>query len=87
MRDMTKGNISKQMIVFAVPLMVGNMFQQLYGIINAVIVGRYLGKESLAAIGTAIPIMNIMLFLLFGMTMGASVLMAEFFGSGDEKLL
>ena len=87
MRDMSKGDITKQMVIFAVPLMLGNMFQQLYGVINSVVVGRYLGKAAFAVTGTAIPVINIMMFLLLGMTMGASVLMAEFFGAGDEKRL
>ncbi|MDO4559734.1 MAG: MATE family efflux transporter [bacterium] len=87
MRDMSKGSVGGQMVIFAVPLMLDNIFQQLYGVVNSVIVGRYLGKEALAAAGTAIPVMNIMMFLLVGMTMGASVLMAEYFGAGDEKKL
>ena len=84
---MSRGSIGGQMAIFAVPLMLANIFQQLYGVINSVIVGRYLGKEALAATGTAIPVMNIMMFLLAGMAMGASVLMAEYFGAGDEKRL
>lgn len=87
MRDMTHGNIAKQMLHFAVPLMVGNVFQQLYGAVGTIIVGRHLGTEAFAAMGTATPIMNIVLFLLVGMTMGISILMAEFFGAKDEASL
>ena len=84
---MTEGSVTRHMIRFAVPLMVGNVFQQLYGAVSAIVVGRYLGKEALAAMGTAVPIMNILLFLLVGMTMGASILMAEYFGARDTAKL
>ena len=87
MIDMTRGNITKGMLAFSVPLVFANIFQQLYGVMSTIIVGRYLGKEALAATGTAIPFMNIMMFLLVGMTMGASILMAEYFGSGDSARL
>ncbi|MDO5563516.1 MAG: MATE family efflux transporter [Synergistaceae bacterium] len=83
MKDMTEGNITKQMLTFSMPLMLANFFQQLYGVANTIIVGRYLGKGALAAMGGAIPFMDVMMFLLVGMTMGASILMAEYFGSGD----
>lgn len=82
---MSRGGIGSQITVFALPLMAANIFQQLYGVVNSVIAGRCLGKEALAAAGTAIPLMNLFLFLLFGMTLGASVLIAEFFGAGNEK--
>ena len=82
MRDMSRGSIAPQMAVFSLPLMLGSMLQQLYGIINAAAAGRYLGKEALAAVGTAVPVMNVMTFLLVGMTIGASILLAEFFGAG-----
>ena len=86
-RDMTEGNVTGHMIRFAIPLMIGNVFQQLYGAVSSIVVGRYLGKEALAAMGTAVPIMNILLFLLVGMTMGASILMAEYFGAKDTARL
>ena len=84
---MTEGSVTRHMIRFAVPLMIGNVFQQLYGAASAIVVGRYLGKEALAAMGTAVPIMNILLFLLVGMTMGASILMSEYFGARDTARL
>lgn len=87
MRDMTRGNITRHMLFFAVPLMIGNVFQQLYGAVSAVVVGRYIGKEALAAMGAAVPIMNIVLFLLVGITMGVSILLAEFFGARDSTKL
>ena len=81
MRDMTRGGVAGNIAVFSVPLVFDNMFQQLYGVVNSVVAGRCLGSAALAATGTAIPVMNIATFLLCGMTLGAAVLMAEFFGA------
>lgn len=56
MKDLTKGNEAKLIFQFAVPMLLGNIFQQLYQLVNSVIVGRYLGKEALAAVGASGPI-------------------------------
>ncbi|OUO93320.1 hypothetical protein B5F39_08475 [Cloacibacillus sp. An23] len=87
MRDMSRGSVAGNILAFAFPLMLANIFQQLYGVANSVVVGRQMGAAALAATGTAIPIVNVMVFLLLGVTMGSSVLMAEFFGAGDERSL
>ena len=87
MRDMTRGSVAKNIALFSAPLVFDNLFQQLYGVVNSVVVGRCLGSAALAAAGTAIPVMNIATFLLCGMTLGAAVLMAEFFGAGRPDLL
>ena len=84
---MTKGSVAGNMLAFAFPLMLANIFQQLYAVANSVVVGRQMGAAALAATGTAIPIVNVMVFLLLGVTMGSSVLMAEFFGAGDKRSL
>ena len=81
---MTKGSVAGNMMAFAFPLMLANVFQQLYAVANSVVVGRQMGAAALAATGTAIPIVNVMVFLLLGVTMGGSVLMAEFFGAGTS---
>lgn len=86
-RDMTQGNITKHMLHYAVPLVFGNLFQQLYQTVDSIIVGKVNGKEALAAIGSAGPIMNILIFLIVGLSMGASILMAEYFGAKDFKSL
>lgn len=85
--DMTKGNIPKHLIGFAVPLVLGNMFQLTYNAADSIIVGRFVGTKALAAVGTANPIMNIVMFIIIGICMGASVLMSEYFGAGDIKKL
>ncbi|MEG1575741.1 MAG: MATE family efflux transporter, partial [Clostridium sp.] len=86
-RDMTQGNITKHMLVYAVPLMFGNLFQQLYQTVDSIIVGQFNGKEALASIGAAGPIMNILIFLIVGLSMGASILMAEQFGAKNYQTL
>ena len=82
---MTNGNISNHLIKFAVPLVLGNLFQLTYNAADSIIVGRYVGTSALAAVGTANPIMNIVMFLIVGICMGASVLMSEYFGANDIK--
>ncbi|APC39824.1 MATE family efflux transporter [Clostridium estertheticum] len=85
--DMTKGNIPKHLVGFAIPLILGNLFQLSYNAADSIIVGRYVGTNALAAVGTANPIMNIAMFFIIGICMGASVLMSEYFGQGDKKKL
>lgn len=85
--DMTKGDIPKQLVGFAVPLILGNLFQLSYNAADSIIVGRFVGTNALAAVGTANPIMNIAMFFIIGICMGASVLMSEYFGQGNIKKL
>ena len=86
-RDMTEGSITKHMLFYAVPLVFGNLFQQLYHTVDSVVVGRFYGKNALAAVGAAGPIMNILTFLIVGISMGTSILMARYFGAKQEKEL
>jgi putative MATE family efflux protein len=81
--NMTQGNIPNQIIGFAIPMILGNLFQLTYNAVDSIIVGRYAGEAELAAIGTANPIMNIVIFFIIGICLGASILMSEFFGAGD----
>lgn len=86
-RDMTTGNIPKHMLFYAVPLVFGNLFQQLYHTVDSVVVGQFYGKQALAAVGAAGPIMNILTFLIVGLSMGTSILMAHYFGAKQEAEL
>ena len=86
-RDMTKGNITGHLIAYAVPLVFGNLFQQLYHTVDSVVDGQFYGKEALAAVGAAGPIMNILTFLIVGLSLGASILMASYFGAKDYQHL
>lgn len=87
MKDMTKGNISSQLIRFSIPLVLGNLFQLTYNAVDSIIVGRFAGEDALAAVGTANPVMSIVILGITGICIGASVLMSEFFGAGNEKRL
>lgn len=86
-RDMTTGSIPGHMLFYAVPLVFGNLFQQLYHTVDSVVVGQFYGKNALAAVGAAGPIMNILTFLIVGLSMGTSILMARYFGAKKEEEL
>lgn len=85
--NMTQGNITAHLIRYSVPLILGNLFQLTYNAVDSIIVGRFIGKEALAAVGTASPVMNIIVLGISGICIGASVLMSQFFGAGDEEML
>ena len=80
---MTEGGIPGHLIRFAVPAILGDLFQLTYNTVDSVIVGKYAGAAALAAVGVASPLMNIAMFFIIGMGIGASVLMSEFYGAGD----
>lgn len=84
---MTQGPVLKPLAAFTVPLVLGNLFQLTYNAADSIIVGRFVGKEALAAVGAAGPVMNIIIFVVVGSCLGAGVLMSEFFGAGDEDTL
>lgn len=86
MQDMTKGAITPHMLHFLAPMVVGNILQQLYNAVASIAVGRYCGENAFAAIGVASPIMNLAIFIIIGMCMGASVLMSEMYGAGRHDL-
>jgi len=86
-RDMTKGNITKQLINFSIPLILGNLLQLTYNAVDSIVVGRFSGTDALAAVGTANPVMNIVILGITGICIGASVLMSEFFGAGKYEEL
>ena len=86
-RDMTEGSIVKQIILFALPLMLGNVFQMLYNTVDSIVVGNYVGTQALAAVGSTTMIVNMMVFFFNGFSTGAGVVIANFFGARDmEKL-
>lgn len=85
--DMTQGNTSKILITFAVPMVIGNIAQQLYNTTDAIIVGRFIGKNALAAVGVANPIMSIAIFFIFGICIGTSVLISQLYGAGRHDAL
>jgi len=86
--DMTRGNILRQLIQFSIPLILGNLFQLSYNMVDTIVIGRFAGSTALAAVGTCDQVMNLLILGVSGICIGASVLMGNFFGAGDhEKLL
>ena len=82
-RDMTSGSIWGQLVLFALPLMLGNVFQMLYNTVDSVIVGNFVSKQALAAIGSTSMITNIMVFFFNGFSVGASVVIGHYFGARE----
>ena len=86
--DMTQGNILRQLIRFSVPLILGNLFQLSYNMVDTIVIGRFAGSAALAAVGTCDQVMHLLILGVSGICIGASVLMGNFYGAGDhEKLL
>ena len=86
-RDMTDGSIIKQVTLFALPLMLGNVFQMLYNTVDSIVVGNFVGKQALAAVGSTTMIVNMMVFFFNGFSTGAGVVIANYFGARNmEKL-
>jgi len=83
--DMTTGSPAKVLFVFAVPIILSNLFQQLYNIIDSLIVGNYLGADALAAVGSTGTITAVIIQLASGLALGASVVIAQYFGAGKKE--
>lgn len=83
--DMTKGSPAKVLFLFAVPIILSNLFQQLYNIIDSLIVGNYLGADALAAVGSAGTVTAVVVQLASGLALGASVVIAQYFGAGKKE--
>ena len=84
-QDMTKGNILRGFILFAVPLFLGSLFQQLYGTIDLLFVGNFLGKNDAAAVGASSILVTCLIGLFTGISVGAGVVTAQFWGAKDGK--
>ncbi len=85
--DLTRGSIIRQLIRFSVPLMLGNLFQLSYNMVDTIVISRFAGSAALAAVGTCDQIMTLLILGVSGMCIGASVLMGNFFGAGDRERL
>lgn len=86
-KDMTTGSPLKIIIFFSIPVLLGNLFQQFYNMVDAIIVGRYLGEEALAAVGSTGSIMFLVLGFAVGIAQGFGVMISHAFGAKDDKLL
>ena len=86
-QDMTVGRPLTVLARFSIPLLIGNFAQQLYNTVDSIIVGQYIGDTALAAVGTAGPILNLLLVLFMGIATGAGILSAQYFGAHDRQFL
>lgn len=83
--SLLEGNIRRQLITLALPLLLGSLLQQLYNTVDSLIIGRFLGTEAFSAVGIAGSIMNLFIFVLTGFCTGISVIFAQLYGSGDRS--
>lgn len=81
MQDMTTGSTTKRIVLFAIPLLLGNLLQQVYSMVDTVVVGRFVGYQALASVGVTVEVISLLLGLALGMSNGVSVITAQFFGA------
>ena len=87
MKDFTQGGIMNRIVLFSVPMLIGNLFQQMYNLADAMIVGQFVGGKALAAVGSAGIFLGFLIALLMGLCTGASVVVSQFFGARQERQL
>ena len=86
--QITEGVIWKQLLIFFFPIMVGTLFQQLYNTVDAIIVGRFVGKQALASVGGSSAVLtNFVIEFFTGLSAGATVVISQFYGARDLKRL
>jgi putative MATE family efflux protein len=83
MQDLTSGNEGKLIFNFAAPMLLGNIFQQLFSVVDSIAVGKFIGKEALAAVGASFPVIFMMVSLIIGIVMGTTVVISQYFGAKD----
>jgi len=81
MKDLTTGKESKLILQFATPMLLGNVFQQMYNIVDSIIIGNYIGKEALAAVGASFPIIFALISLVIGFGTGATIIISQYYGA------
>ena len=86
-KDMTRGNIPRLLLEFALPLMVGNVFQMLYNTVDSIVVGNFVGTQALAAVSSTTMITNMSVFFFNGFSIGGTVIIGKYFGARDHKML
>ncbi|MBR3796201.1 MAG: MATE family efflux transporter [Clostridia bacterium] len=86
-RKMTQGSIAMHLLAYALPLILGNIFQLTYNAVDSIVIGKFAGEQALAAVSAANPVMTVVILGVSGISIGASVLMSRFFGAGDEEKL
>lgn len=84
-KDMTQGRPWKRILEFSIPMLLGNLAQQLYNTVDSIVVGHYVGDNALAAVGSAMPILNLLLALFVGIATGAGIVVSQSFGAKDRE--
>ena len=85
--DMTEGTPWKRIAMFSIPLLIGNIAQQLYSTVDSIVVGHYVGDNALAAVGSAAPLFNLLLVLFVGISAGVGIMVSQYFGAKDREAL
>ncbi|MBR5795514.1 MAG: MATE family efflux transporter [Erysipelotrichaceae bacterium] len=85
--DMTEGTPWKKIVLFAIPMLIGNVAQQLYNTVDSIVVGKYVGDNALAAVGSASPIFNLLLVLFVGISVGAGIMVSQYYGANKREEL
>jgi len=83
MKDLTDGKPSRLILQFATPMLIGNVFQQLYNVVDSIIVGNFLGKEALAAVGASFPLLFMLISFVIGIASGSTIIISQYFGAKD----
>jgi putative MATE family efflux protein len=84
MKDFTKGNEARLIFNFAIPILFGSLFQQLYNIVDSIFIGNYVGKEGLAAVGASFPVIFAMISFVIGIGSGSTVVISQYYGAKDN---
>lgn len=85
--DMTEGRPWEKILIFTLPMLLGNIAQQLYNTVDSVVVGKYVGDNALAAVGSAGPILNLLLVLFVGISVGAGIMVSQYLGARKREAL
>lgn len=86
-KDLTSGKEGRQILNFALPMLIGNVFQQLYNVVDSIVVGNYIGKEALSAVGASFPVFYMLISLVIGLGSGAGIVISQYFGAKKYELV
>ena len=86
-QDMTQGNPMRNLLMFSIPLLIGNLAQQLYSTADSIIVGNFVGDNALAAVGASGPVINLLLVLFMAISTGVGIMVSQYFGARDRDAL
>jgi len=86
-KDMTVGTPWKRIVEFSIPMLIGNVAQQLYNTVDSIVIGKYVGDNALAAVGSAMPVLHLLLVLFVAVATGASIMVSQYFGAKDREKL